>query len=153
MLQGLRVRANNTLGAVCDESTPHPHESDYASHLRFFTDVLTRLEDQAAKARQLIEERSRGLLGRALSRIFSNLLNLDSHFNFSIVLAPMPAATQDKLAKLVDSHVDALVKELTPKDDTAMLAAEGAGAGGDDEEGGSFSTSSADGCDEQGAST
>ena len=128
MLQGLRVRANNALGAICDESAPHPHESDYASHLRVFTDIVTRLEDQATKSRQLIEERSRGLLGCALSRIFSNLLNLDSHFDFSTVLGPVPAATQDKLAKWVDGHVDALVKELTPKDDTAMLAAKGASA-------------------------
>ena len=142
MLQGLRVRANNALGAICDESAPHPHESHYASHLNFFTDIVTRLEAQAAKARQLVEERSRGLLGRALSHIFSNLLNLDSHFDFSTVLAPVPAATQDKLAKWVDGHVDALVKELTPEDDTAVLAAEEAGAGGDDEEDGSFSTSS-----------
>ena len=41
------------------------------------------------------------------------------------MLAPVPAATQDKLAKWVDGHVDALVKELTPEDDTAVLAAEG----------------------------
>ena len=145
VLQGLRIRANNALGAICDERAPLPHENDYASNLCFFTDIVTRLEDQAAKARQLVEERSRGLLGRALSRIFSNLLNLDSHFDFSTVLAPVPAATQDKLAKWVDGHVDALVKELTPEDDTAVLAAKGAGAGGDDEEDGSFSTSSVDG--------
>ena len=31
MLQGLRVRANNALGAICDESAPHPHENDYAN--------------------------------------------------------------------------------------------------------------------------
>ena len=51
MLQGLRVRANNALGAICNESAPHPHESEYASHLNFFTNIMTRLEDQAAKAR------------------------------------------------------------------------------------------------------
>ena len=43
----------------------------------------------------------------------SNLLNLDSHFDFSTVLAPMPVATQDKIAKWVDGHVNTLVKELT----------------------------------------
>ena len=95
MLQGLRVRANNALGAICDESAPRPHENDYASHLHFFADIVTRLEDQAAKSHQLVEERSWGLLGRALLRIFSNLLNLDSHFDFGTVLAPVPAATQD----------------------------------------------------------
>ena len=71
---------------------------DYASHLRLLTEIVTCLEDRAAGARKLVEERSRGLLGHALSSIFSNLLNLDSHFDFSIVLAPVPAATQDKLA-------------------------------------------------------
>ena len=49
--------------------------------------------------------------------------------------------------------MNALVKELTPEDDTAVLAAKGAGVGGDDEEGGSFSTSSMDGSDEEGASS
>ena len=49
MLQALRARANKALGAICDESAPHPHENDYASHLRFFTDIMTRLEDQAEK--------------------------------------------------------------------------------------------------------
>ena len=113
---------------------------------------MTRLEDQATKARQLIEERSQGLLGRALSRIFSNLLNLDSHFDFGTMLAPMPAATHN-LAKWVDGHVDALVKELTPEDDMAVLEAKGAGTGGDDEEDGSHDADSADGSDEEGASS
>ena len=53
----------------------------------------------------------------------------------------------------MDDHVDALVKELTPKDDTTVLTAKGAGTGGDDEEGGSFNTSSVDGGDEEGASS
>ena len=98
---------------------------------------MTRPEDWAARARELVEERSRGLLGCAFSRIFSHLLNLDPHFDFNVVLAPMPAATQDKLAKWVDGHVDALVKEMTPEDDTTVLVAEEAGAGGDGEEDGS----------------
>ena len=141
------------MGAICDESAPHPHESNYASHLNLFTNIVTRLEDQATKARQLVEERSRGLLGHALSRIFSNFVNLGSYFDFSIVLAPVPAATQDKLAKWVDGHVDTLVKELTPEDGTTLLVAEEAGAGGDDEEDGSHDISSADGSDEEGASS
>ena len=69
------------------------------------------------------------------------------------MLAPVPAATQDKLANWVDGHVDALVKELTPEDNTAVLATEEAGAGGDDEEDGSYGTSSADGSDEEGTSS
>ena len=31
MIQGLCVRANNALGAFCDDSAPHPNENDYAS--------------------------------------------------------------------------------------------------------------------------
>ena len=68
------------------------------------------------------------------------------------MLAPVPAATQDKLAKWVDGHVDALVKEMTPEDDTTVLVAEEAGAGGDDKEDGSHGTSIADGSGEEGAS-
>lgn len=75
MLQDLRVRANAVLGHVCDENAPHPHSNDYASHLRFFSDVVTRLEARSDSARQLVEVRSRGLLGRAFSCVFSHLQN------------------------------------------------------------------------------
>ena len=44
MLQGLRNRANSALGYICDENAPTPHSNDYASHLTFFTEVMTRLE-------------------------------------------------------------------------------------------------------------
>ena len=67
MLQDLRVRANRELGPIYEERAPHPHAEDYGSHLRFFTDVVTRLEDLAERARELVEEKSRGLLGRAFS--------------------------------------------------------------------------------------
>lgn len=33
MLHDLRARANRALGTICDESAPHPHKNDYASHL------------------------------------------------------------------------------------------------------------------------
>ena len=73
MLQALRVRANRALSTICEESAPHPHEEDYASHLRFFIEVVTRLEDRDMRACELVEERSWGLLGRAFSRVFSHL--------------------------------------------------------------------------------
>ena len=73
MLQDLRVRANAALGHVWDENALYPHSNDYASHLCFFADVVTRLEARSNRARQLVEERSRGLLGRAFSRVFSHL--------------------------------------------------------------------------------
>ena len=73
MLEGLRNRANIVLGHICDENAPHPHAYNYASHLCFFADMVTCLESRSERARQLVKERSRGLLGRALSRVFSHL--------------------------------------------------------------------------------
>ena len=51
MLQDLRVRANVALGHVFDENAPQPHSNDYASHLRFFGDVVTRLEARFGRRR------------------------------------------------------------------------------------------------------
>ena len=73
MLQSLGIRASAVLGAICDEDAPHPHLNDYASHLLFFTDVVTRLENRPERARVLVEERGRGLLKRAFSCVFSHL--------------------------------------------------------------------------------
>ena len=58
MLDDLRTRANQALGAICDEHAPHPHSDDYASHLHFFTTVMTHLEDRAEMARELMDEKS-----------------------------------------------------------------------------------------------
>lgn len=66
------------------------------------------------RAHKLVCERSRGLLGRAFSHVFSNLLSCAYHFDFNVVLAPMPVAIQDRLARWVDDHVDALVEEFAP---------------------------------------
>ena len=54
MLQDLRNRANTALGFICDENAPHPHTNDYASHLLFFADMVTRLENRSERARQLL---------------------------------------------------------------------------------------------------
>ena len=86
------------MSTICEESAPHTHEGDYASHLCFFTEIVTRLEDQVVRARELVEERSCGLPERAFSRIFSHLLNLDPHFDFDSAIAPVPRVIQDNLA-------------------------------------------------------
>ena len=52
MLQDLRNRANIALGHICDVEALTPHSNDYASHLTFFTEVVTRLEAQSARARR-----------------------------------------------------------------------------------------------------
>ena len=109
MLQDLRLRANSALGTICDESAPHPRERDYASHVSFFTDIVTRLEARAVKSCELVEERSHGLLGRAFLRVFGHLLNRDPQFDFDVVLVPVPPVVQDNLAGWVDDHVDTLV--------------------------------------------
>ena len=90
MLQDLKIRANTAMGYICVENAPHPHTNDYASHLRFFADVVTRLESRSERARQLVEERSRGLLGRAFSRVFSHLRNTFPDFDFDAAIAPVP---------------------------------------------------------------
>ena len=74
------------------------HENDYASHLSFFTDIMTRVEDWAMRSRELVSEKSWGLLGRAFSHVSSNLLNRDFHFDFNVVLAPVPTVVSDNLA-------------------------------------------------------
>nr|XP_020201267.1 plectin-like [Aegilops tauschii subsp. strangulata] len=94
MLQALRVRANRALSTICMERAPHPREEDYASHLHFFTEVVTRLEDQAVRARELVEEWSRGLLGHAFSRVYSHLPSLDPHFDFDAAIAPCPGLSK-----------------------------------------------------------
>ena len=73
MLRTLRERANTALGNICEAAVGEPHEVNYAGNLQFFTDVVTQLETRSGRADRLVEERSRALLGRAFSRIFSHL--------------------------------------------------------------------------------
>ena len=88
----------------------------------------------------------------ALTCVFSHLLNHDPHLDFDIVLVLVPPVVQDNLAGWVDDHMDALVAEFTPEDDTVVIAVGEVGADGDDEEDGSLDTSSVDGGDEEWAS-
>ena len=124
MLQDLRNRANIALGHICDVEAPAPHSNDYASHLTFFTEVVTRLEARSARARQLVEERGRGLLERAFSRVFSHLLNADPNFDFDAAIAPVPTAVRGDLARWVEDNVDALVRAFTSEDDAVVVAAD-----------------------------
>ena len=100
-----------------------PHSNDYASHLTFFTEVVTRLEARSARARQLVEERGRGLLERAF-RVFSHLLNADPNFDFDAAIAPVPTAIRGDLAHWVEDNVDALVRAFTSEDDAVVVVAD-----------------------------
>ena len=124
MLEDLRNRANTTLGHICDENAPYPHANDYASHLRFFADVVTGLQNRSERARQLVEERSRGLLGRAFSRVFSHLENTYPNFVFDAAIAPVPEAIRGDLVRWVEDNVDALVRAFASKDNVVVVVAD-----------------------------
>ena len=124
MLQDLRVRANRALGIICDEYAPHPHAEDYDGHHRFFTNVMTRPEDRAETARELVDEKGRGLLGHAFSRVFSHLQNADSNFDFDAAITPMPGAIRGNLARWVDDNMDALVRAFSSDDEVVVVMAD-----------------------------
>jgi hypothetical protein len=132
MLEVLMTKANRALDAICEESIERSHGDDDADYLRFFTQVMTCIEDQAMRTRQLVKERSRGLLGRAFSRVFSNLFSSNPHFDFNTLIAPVPEITQEVVAHWVDHHVDKLVEEFPQDGDVPLIDAGDGGAGGDD---------------------
>ena len=124
MLEDLRNRANTAPGHICDENAPHPHANDYASHLHFFGDVVTRLHNRSERAQQLVEERSRSMLGRAFSRVFSHLQNVDPNFDFDAAIAPAPEAIRGDLSRWVEDNVDTLVRAFTSDDDGMVVTAD-----------------------------
>ena len=98
MLQTLIERANTALGDICEAAVKEPHEVNYTGNLQFFTDVVTLLENRSERSHWLVDERSRDLLGRAFSRVFSYLLDRDPHFDFDAAIAPVPIAVRGNLA-------------------------------------------------------
>ena len=141
MLQTLKERANSALGEICEAAAKEPHEASYAGNLRFFTDMVTLLEDRSQITRGLVEERSRALLRRAFSRFFSHLQNRDLQFDFDVASAPVRKAIRGNLAQWVEDNVDALVRAFVTDDDGMIVAADeggmvdapgaGRGVGGD----------------------
>ena len=71
-----------------------------------------------------MEERSRGLLGRAFSRVFSHLRNTFPDFDFDAAIAPVPQAIRGDLARWVEDNVDALVRAFASEDDAVVVAAD-----------------------------
>ena len=71
-----------------------------------------------------MEERGRGLLERAFSRVFSHLLNADPNFDFDAAIAPVATVVRDDLARWVEDNVDALVRAFTSEDDRVVVAAD-----------------------------
>ena len=85
---------------------------------------MTRVENRAERARELVDEKSRGLLGRTLSRVFSHLLNTNPDFNFDAAIALLPEVIRDNLARWVDDNVDALVRAFASDDDAVVVVAD-----------------------------
>ena len=65
--------------------------------------------------------------GRAFSRVFSHLRNMDPHFDFDAAIAPVPQAVRDNLAYWVQDNMDALVRAFASDDDDAIVAADEGG--------------------------
>ena len=96
-----------------------------------------------------MEERSRALLGRAFSRVFSHLRNMEPHFDFDAAIAPVPQAVRGDLAHWVEDNVDALIRAFALDNDGVIVAANEGGAvhgpdaaGGDADSDGEFSDTS-----------
>ena len=151
MLATLRERANAALGNICEAAVGAPHATNYAGNLQFFTDIVTQLEAWSVRANRLVEERSRALLRRAFSRVFSHLQNMDPHFDFDAAIAPVPQAVRGDLADWVEDNVHALVKAFTSDDDDVIVAADeggvvnGPNAAGDNVEGDGEASDASDG--------
>ena len=92
MLRTLRERANAALCNICEAAAEEPHVNNYADNLQIFTYVVTHLESLSERSRQLVEGRSRSLLARVFSRVFSYLQNIDPLFDFDAAIAPVPVA-------------------------------------------------------------
>ena len=110
------------LGNIYEAAVGEPHEVNYAGNLQFFTDVVMQLETWSGRADRLVEERSRALLGRAFSRVFSHFQNMDPHFDFDAATAPVPLAIRGDLAHWVEDNVDALVRAFTAVDGGMVVA-------------------------------
>ena len=121
MFEALGHKAGRALNDLLDSSVDGPLVDDDTGYLRFFTRVVERLEGEVMRARQLIEEQSRDILRRAVSRIFGNLLHLDPRTDFRALLEPMPVTVADPVEGWVSDHVDVLVTELVPAIDDALV--------------------------------
>ena len=112
------------LGNIYEAAVGAPQATNYAGNLQFFTDIVTQLEARSVRANRLVEERSRALLGRAFSRVFSHLRNMDSHFDFDTAIAPVPQVVRDDLAYWVEDNVDALVRAFASDNNGVIVAAD-----------------------------
>ncbi|KAE8814014.1 hypothetical protein D1007_08652 [Hordeum vulgare] len=124
MFRSLEQRASRALSDMCGEGVSGPLIPDESGYLGIFYCVVERLEAGSEKALALTEEKSRDLLGQAVSDIFRHLLCLDLDFGFASVLDPVLETIHSGLAEWVEVHVEDLVSRFSP---------EGHGMGSDDD--------------------
>lgn len=137
MFQDHEGRARRALSSVCNESVSSSLVPDDVSYLAFFTRIVERLKGGAEKVRQLVEEKSRDLLARASSCVFSHLLRFDPDFDFEAMTAPVPEVILGALGNWVEDHVDDLIAEFTPVGGEDQLEVEEHGADDSDGDGAS----------------
>ena len=89
--------------------------------------MVTQLEARSTRADRLVEERSRALLRRAFSHVFSHHRNMDPNFDFDAAIAPVPQAVRGELAHWVEDNVDALFRAFASDNDDVIMAADEGG--------------------------
>ena len=114
MLTALGNRANGALRELLGSGVDDPLTADDACYLKFFSEVVDRLKGQVTMAQQLVEEQSHDVLRCAVTRIFGNLLRLNSRSNFRALLEPVPNVVAGDVDAWVSDHVEVLVTELVP---------------------------------------
>jgi hypothetical protein len=139
MFRALTQRAHAALSIFSSERLEDPLEDDDAGYLNFFTKLVKRLEDGAARMDDIIVAECRDLLSYAAMRVFSNLFRADTNFDFDRVMSPVPVELHDGIEKEVRDHVEALVHKFSHGSESSGEV----GNGGDDDDGGGGCASSA----------
>ncbi|KAE8777568.1 hypothetical protein D1007_49639 [Hordeum vulgare] len=115
MFQSIERTASRALGDICGEGVSGPLIPDDSGYLGFSCRVVERLEASAGKALEILDEKSRDLLGQVASDVLSHLLCLDPDFDFASLLDLVPETIHAALAKWVEVHVEDLVARLAPE--------------------------------------
>jgi hypothetical protein len=113
MFCALAQHARAALSIFSSERLEDPLEDDDAGYLNFFTKLMKRLEDGAARMDDIIMAECRNLLSQATTRVFSNLFRIDADFDIGRVMCPVPVELHDGLEKEVRDHMEALVQKFS----------------------------------------
>ena len=107
--------AVQTLGARDFIAPQAPAEGGEVGFLNIFTMIVDQMEVAAKNQDSVDEDKCRDLLGHAVTRIFSNLLDANPCFDFDTVLKRVEKTRRAKLSKEVNEHVEALPKTFSRK--------------------------------------